>query len=551
MMKFSELAGLYEEIEKTSSYNKMRELLSGFLKKVPKEEMKVIAYLTLGQIAAGFDDVNTGMAEKMVIKSIAIAGNEREQKVIEKYKKTGDAGKTAEEYAGKGGISAKELFETLHKTAKITGSGSQERKTSLLAGLLSRTTPLEARYLVRIVLGQLRLGVGEKTLLDALAMAYTGKKRKEIEQAYNTCSDIGLIAETIAKKGLKGIQKIGIKVGIPVQSMLCQRIKKIEEIRKRTGYPVAVEEKYDGERIQVHKQGSRITLYSRRLENITAQFPDIARAIMKSVRAKICILDSEAMAVDAKGSLLPFQILMRRKRKYEVERFSAKIPVAIFVFDILYLNGKSLMNDSYEKRYDILKKNLKETKEVAFALRRICKELDCVEEIFNRTVENGGEGIVIKNIKGKYEAGKRGWNWIKWKPEYAKGTRDTFDLVIIGAYYGKGRRSGYYGALLCAVYNKKMDKFETFCKLGTGFTDKMLEELSKKLKKINHKPARVEVSKSMTPDIWTEPLAVAEVCGAGITKSPSHTSGRALRFPRFIRWREKKPEQATTKEEII
>jgi DNA ligase-1 len=472
-MKLLELAQLYEKLEKTSSYNTMRDILSAFFKKTPKEELEHAAYLTLGQIASQFADINLGMAGKMVIKSIAQAGKEKEEKVLQQAKKLGDVGKVAELYPGRGNLTVKTVFETLHKIAEASGAGSQEKKVTLLAQLLKQAKPIEARYLARIVLGDLRLGVGDKTVLDALAISYTGGKeaRKELEQAYHVCPDVGEIARTLAHKGMPGIRKIDVKLGVPIQSMLCQRIKDIEQVEKKMGYPVVVEEKYDGERIQVHKNENKIKLYSRRLEDITLQFPDVVEAIKKSVKAKNCVIDSECMSVDSKGNLLPFQKLMQRRRKHDVAEYVKKIPVALFCFDLLFVNGKSIIREPYKKRYALLQKYVKRTGKINLAINKICNDADCIEDLFNKTVEHGGEGIVIKNLGGPYEAGVRGWNWIKWKPEYVKGLRDTFDLVVVGAYLGRGRRAGTYGALLCAVYNDKTDRFETFCKLGSGFTD--------------------------------------------------------------------------------
>lgn len=547
-MRFSELAHLYEKLENTSSYIAMKEILSNFFKKVSKEELEQVAYLSLGQIASQYADVNLGMADKMVVKAIA-EGGQKEEVVLRQYKKIGDIGKTAEQYPGKGALTIKTVFETLHKIAQAEGTGSQDKKIKLLAGLLSQAGKLEARYLARIVIGDLRLGVGDKTILDAMAMAYAHKEaREELEHAYNICPDIGIIAKTLAHKGMSGIKKIGVEVGVPIQSMLCQRVKAIEEIKQKIGYPVVVEEKYDGERIQVHKKGKKIKLYSRRLEDITLQFPDIVEAIRKSARTD-CVLDSEVMPVDKKGNLLPFQILMQRRRKYEIEEYIKKVPVALFVFDILYVKGRSLIREPYTKRYSILKKTLKQTEKIKLALQKMCKDSDCIEDLFNKTVEHGGEGVVIKNLHGPYEAGVRGWNWVKWKPEYVKGLRDTFDLVVVGAFHGKGRRAGTYGALLCAVYDEKKDRFLTFCKLGSGFNDKELFKLPKKFKKIEHKPARLETA--IQADNWFNPTIVVEVTGAEITKSPNHTAGYALRFPRFLKWRQKKPEQATTYKEIL
>lgn len=549
-MKFAKLAKLYEELENTSSYNKQRQLLADFLKKTPAKIIDKVAYLTLGQISNAYSDVVIGMAGKMVLKSIAKASKNDLKTVTKTYHKTGDIGETAEQCAKGKGTTVTEVFDTLNKIAEMSGKGSQDDKITKLASLLKKTSPLESRYIARLVLGQLRLGVGDKTVLDALALAYANKKdKKTLEHAYNTTPDVGLIAKTLAKKGIKHIDDISTAIGIPLQSMLCQRIKNLETIEKKMDYPVAVEEKYDGERIQAHINGKNITLFSRRLDDITHQFPDVVTALKKAVKAKKCILDCEAMPVDNKGNYLPFQQLMQRRRKHDIKKYAKKIPVKLFVFDCLYYR-KSLIKEPYKKRYNALKKILKQTTKVKLANRTLCKTVDCIEKLFNDVVQKGGEGVIIKNLDGTYQAGVRGWNWIKWKPEYVKGMRDTFDLVVVGAYHGRGRRAGTYGALLCAVYDKNNDTFETFCKLGSGFNDNELAKLPKKLKKDKKKPARVHVNNPMKPDIWIVPEHVAEVLGAEITKSPSHTSGYALRFPRFKQWRDKKPEQATTLNEI-
>ncbi len=561
-MRFAELAEAYEELENTSSGNELRRILSGLFKKTSKREIDKVAYLTLGRIASDFSDVNLGMAEKMVLRAVALASNTEQSTVSLLYKKKGDIGLVAEELVGRKRkqLSVTEVFGTLHKIAESSGSGSQEDKVKLLAGLLRNASAKEARYLARIVQGNLRLGVGDKTVLDALCITFTGSKeaKKEVDHAFMISPDVAVIARTIANKGLAGIRRIGVTLGIPIQMMLCQRVKSLNEIPKKMGVPFAVEQKYDGERIQVHKKGNKIVLYSRRLENITAQFPDIVEAVRRNVKAKDCVIEGECMPVDKKGNLLPFQLLMQRRRKHGIEEYIKKIPVCLFVFEILYNTGKTLIHEAYPKRYAILKKSIKESSSIKLALRIICDNPDCAEELFNKTVENGGEGIVVKSLKAdsSYQAGVRGWNWVKWKPEYVKGLRDTFDLVVVGAYRGRGRRAGGYGALLCAAYNEQSDCFETLCKLGTGFSDKDLAEMPKKFRKheISHKPALLEVSKSMTPDVWFEPAVVIEVTGAEITKSPNHTCGQgiALRFPRFLRYRpEKSAEQATTTKEIL
>ncbi len=350
---------------------------------------------------------------------------------------------------------------------------------------------------------------------------------------------------------------MSVKVGIPVQMMLCQRVHNLKELEEKIGFPLAVETKYDGERIQIHKDGSKITLYSRRLENISAQFPDIVDSA-KKIKAKTCIIEGEILAVDKNNNTLDFQTLMHRRRKHDIHMFVKSIPVCVFLFDCLYENGKTLINESYENRTRILKKIIPSSKQLAFAGKHICNDEDCVENFFQAALEQGSEGVVVKKLTGDYTPGSRGWNWIKWKPEYVKSLQDTFDLVVIGAYAGRGRRGGSYGALLCASYNNKTGKYESFCKVGSGLEDKDLKEFPRLLNKFktNKMPGNVVVKKIMYPDVWFTPRVVVEVLAAQITRSDQHSTaekdgkGLALRFPRFLKVRNKSAEQATTSKEI-
>jgi DNA ligase-1 len=315
---------------------------------------------------------------------------------------------------------------------------------------------------------------------------------------------------------------------------------------------LAVEEKYDGERMQVHIKKGKIKIYSRRLEDISSQFPDVIKALSKNIKCTSCVIEGECCAVDKKGKLLPFQLLMRRRRKHDVEKFIKKIPVCLFLFDLLYLNGKSYIKKEYPVRYSALKKIVKKSKNVCLANSIITDDVKVMQKFFKDMIKRGSEGIMVKS-RGKdsvYKAGTRGWLWIKWKKEYTKGMVDTFDLVVVGAFVGRGRRAGKYGSLLCAVYNKKKNRFDTFCKLGTGFTDEQLKNLPKKFKVIKQKHPLVNAK--LKPDVWFTPSVVVEVLGAEITKSPIHTAdGLALRFPRFLRYRsDKSPKQATTVKEV-
>lgn len=562
-MDFQKLVDLYEQLEKISSGNEMREVLAEFFKIVPKEEIQIVTYLTLGKFTPDYQSEVLGLAEKSVLNAIGLTAGVSKKKVKELIEKTGDAGLTAQQLlkvkprtlVPVGKLTIRGLFDNLKKIAAISGIGSQDKKAKILIGMYQKTSALGAKQLTRVVLGTLRMGVGDMTVLDALAIAFTeDKKNKEfLEQAYNLCPDVGEIAEVTARSGIKGLKKITPVVGRPIRMMLAQRLPTLDDLHKKMEGEVAVEGKYDGERVQVHKDKKGIiSLFSRRLENITAQFPDLVDYLSK-VKAKDFIAEAEVIAIDETGKLLPFQTLMKRRRKYDIKQYVKKIPIQAKFFDILYLEGKSLLSVEYKERRAHLKKMIKSTKHLVLTDIIVTADLDEINKFFTKKLSEGDEGIMIKSLQGNYQAGTRGWNWIKWKKEYVKDLSDTFDLVIVGAFYGRGKRKGVYGALLCATYNKKEDSFETICKLGTGLTDETLAELPKKLNKSDKKSARLKIKNEMVPDVWFVPEFVIEVLAAEITKSPYHTCGRgyALRFPRFIRFREKKPEQATTTEEVM
>ena len=555
-MDFDKLVDVYEELEKTSSGNEIREILAEFFKKVPKDHLAMITYLTLGQISSDYESKVLGLAETSILKSIALAGGTSIKAVRKVLRETGDAGLAAEKILKNkpqtliplGKLTVHELFDKLHLIAKTAGLGSIDLKTKTIATLLQKANTTGSKYVVRIALGTLRMGVAEMTVLDALAIAFTGdKKNKEfLERAYNICPDVGVIAETLANHGLKGLEKINIEVGRPIKMMLAQRVKDWDEVAKKIPGKLAAEGKYDGERVQAHKNDKgEIILFSRRL----------VKYLEKQIKAKEYIIEAEILAIDNHGHHLPFQTLMQRRRKYDVEEYIKKIPVQAKIFDLLYLNGKPFLNEPYAKRTEQLRKIVNVSKHIKNSDQIITDNMKDVQKFFDRMLKDNQEGIMIKSLEGNYQAGTRGWNWIKWKKDYMGDVSDTFDLVVVGAFYGRGKRSGTYGALLCASYNEKEDLFETVCKLGTGLTDEMLEELPKKLKKDQRvKPApRLSVKKEMLADVWFMPDMVVEVLAAEVTKSPFHTcaGGYALRFPRFLRIRDdKKAEQATTSKEI-
>lgn len=579
-MKISRLVEAFEELENTSSRNAMVDTLARLFKEAKLSNIDKICYFLLGEIAAGYKNVRLGMGDEMVKSAIALAANVDKQKVEEEMKEIGDLGEVAYKLVGAKERKFEDLFESeeelsveevhrgLTRIAKAGGSGSQEVKKKILAAMLAGATPRERRYLVRLATGEMRLGVGDMTLLDALATAFLGSKEKrlDLEHAYNICSDIGYVAKVLAKSGLKGVKGIRVTLKRPIRPMLAQRVSRISEIMEKIGSEmVAAEEKYDGERIQAHKGGAKVKLFSRRLTDVTNQFPEVVENIGKHVKAEKVILDGELVAYDFDEDVFyPFQKLMQRRRKYRVDEYVEKIPVKYMMFDVLYIDGKSYMRKSYPERRKKLEQIAENKKNIAITSRAVSSELDEIDEFFQGCIRRGLEGVVCKSCADNsyYRAGAREWIWIKWKENYASELSDTLDLVVVGAYAGKGKRGGTYGALLCAAYNRDEDVFQTVCKVGTGFSDKQLKNLPQKLKdaRTDEKSARVMLTKEMRPDYCFAPRYVLEVRGSEITESPAHTCnwneeekrGLALRFPRFERWRsEKAPEQATTVKEIV
>jgi DNA ligase-1 len=576
LLRYSVIADAYEKIEATTKRLEMTDLLVDLLKNTPKEIINKVAYLTQGRIYPDFVNLEIGIAEKLAIKALARASGRKENDVEEDLKKTGDIGKTAQKFMTtkkqvtlmpQQTLTVERVYETLDKMAKASGSGAVDQKTALLAGLLSDATPKEAKYVMRTVTGNLRLGIADMTVLDALAIAYGGGKetREFIERAYNVSSDLGRVAKTVVEKGLKGIKKFQVLIGEPIRPMLAERLSTPEEILEKLGGKCIAEYKYDGERLQIHKKNNEVTLFSRRLEDISSQYPDAVELVKTHVKANDAILEAECVAMDtATGEMRPFQELMHRRRKYGIEEAMGEYPVSLFMFDALYVDGKDLTLEPYPTRHQALEKTIKQSDRVKTAKYIITNNPKELENFFLEAIENGCEGLVCKSIAedSVYQAGARGWLWIKYKRDYKSEMTDTVDLVIVGAFHGRGKRAGTYGALLLAAYNQDKDVFETVTKCGTGFTDEDLAKLPKMLQehKVGHKHSRVQ--SIIEANVWFEPAMVIEILGAEITLSPIHVcamdvvrkgSGLAIRFPRFTgNYRvDKAAEDATTANEIL
>ena len=574
-MKYAEIAEAYEKIEATTKRLEMTDLLVNLLKKTPKEIIDKVVYLTQGKIYPDFVNLEIGVAEKLAIKAIARTSGMKESEIEECLKKFGDIGETAEKFVAskrqvtffQQPLKVQRVYQTLDKMAKASGAGAIDLKISLLAGLLADATPKEAKYIIRTVTGNLRLGIADMTVLDALAIAYGGGKeaRELLERAYNISSDLGKVARTVAEKGLEGIKEFKVSVGEPIRPMMAERLSSPEEILEKLGGKCIAEYKYDGERIQIHKKDKEVMLFSRRLENISSQYPDAIALIKEYVKARDAILEAECVAIDADtGEMRPFQELMHRRRKYGIEKAIREYPVSLYMFDVLYVDGKDLTLEPYPIRRRTLEAVIKESDQVKIAKNIVTDDVEELEKFFLKAIEEGCEGLVCKSIMkdSVYQAGARGWLWIKYKRDYKSEMTDTVDLVVVGAFHGRGRRAGTYGALLLAAYNPETDTFETVTKCGTGFTDEDLAKLPKMMEKhlILHKHPRVY--SMLEADVWFEPSVVIEVLGAEITLSPVHTcgmgvirkgSGLAIRFPRFTgNYRiDKAAEDATTVREIV
>jgi len=574
-LRYSSIAEAYEKIEATTKRLKMTDYLVEILKDTPTSLIDKVVYLTQGKLYPDFVGIEIGIAEKLAIRAVARSAGHREKDIEEDTQKTGDLGETTQKFMEKktqstffsSPLTVERVYETLDKIAKSTGSGSVDLKLSLLAGLLSDASPSEAKYIVRTVTGSLRLGIADMTVLDALAVAFGGGKetREHLERAYNISSDLGRVARIVAVEGIEGIKKFRVMPGEPIRPMLAERLGSSAEILEKLGGRCIAEYKYDGERIQAHKNGDKIILFSRRLENITDQYPDGVEYVRKHVKAEDAIVEAEAVAVDpTTGEMKPFQELMHRRRKYGIKEAMAEHPITLFIFDVLYVDGMDLTQQPYPVRHKHLEKVIEQTDNVKVADYIIAENTEQLEKFFEKTVEGGSEGIMCKSMNDDsvYQAGARGWLWIKYKRDYRSEMTDTVDLVVVGALHGRGKRAGTYGTYLLAAYNPDKDIFETVTKVGTGFTDADLEKLPKLLKKhmISHKHPRVE--SALDVDVWFEPSVVIEIRGAELTLSPVHTcamdviregSGVALRFPRFTgKYRvDKSAEDATTTEEMI
>jgi len=556
-MKYSELCEVYEDLEQNPSRLKKTEILSDFLKKLKHEKDKEIIYLLQGKTFPDYSEKEFGISEKLCIKALSKASGISDKEIISKWRKIGDLGKVAEEIISKkkqktlfsSKLATKKVLDNLQKLPELTGKGTVDKKLSLISELLTSASGIEAKYIIRTLLNKLRIGVASGTIRDAIVQACFKEKSKEnieaVQDAYDKATDFALVFEQ-AYKGIKALQKTTLSPGKPLKVMLAQKAENIEDGFKRVGKPAVFEFKYDGFRMLINKdEEGKIKIFTRRLDEVTAQFPDVVKYVEQHVKAKSFIIDSEAIGFDPATKVYkPFQAISQRiKRKYHIEKLIKELPIEINAFDIIYYNGKSLISEPFEKRTKLLRKIIKNKKyNFQTAKQLITNSEKQAQEFYKKALADNQEGLMIKNLQSAYKPGSRVGYMLKLKP-----AENELDLVIVGGEYGKGKRAGALASFTIACRDTKNNKFVEIGKasglkekaeLGLSFT-----ELTKKLKPITIKEhgRKVEV----------KPKLVVTVVYQNIQRSPTYSSGFALRFPRITALRpDRKAENCATLKEV-
>ena len=573
-MRYEIVAEAYRDLERTSARLALIDRLAALVEATPAELLPTVCYLCEGLIAPEFAGVDLGLAEKLAIRAVATATGTTAEQAAASVRTAGDLGLAAEQLLT---VTAADrvpslpvttVVDTLHQIAAAEGPGSQGRKLDLLAGLLAQATPLEARYLLRLVTGGLRLGIGTPTILDALAQVYAGGRaaRPVLERAYNICCDLGQVAAALVGGGVAAVEQIQVRPGNPVRAMLAQRLSDATEILAKLGAECAAEYKYDGVRIQAHRTADgEIELFTRRLERVSTQFPDVVALLAAGLGPAEAIIEGEVVAFDAAaGELRPFGEVMTRRRKHGIAEAVLDVPVGLFCFELLFADGQDLTRLPYPQRRARLAEAITVSSQLRLTTAIEVATPAALDAAFEQAITDGCEGLMCKSVSPDaiYQAGARGWLWIKLKRDYRTELSDTVDLVVVGAFAGRGRRAGVYGALLLAAYDADADVFRAVTKCGTGFSDAELAELPARLAPLARpdRPARVDARQQ--PDVWFEPGLVLEILSAELTLSPTYTAGwgqikddagLAMRFPRFTgRWRDdKSAEDATTTSELV
>lgn len=570
-MKFLVCAQAFDAIEAVSSRLEITRILADLFKQLTAEEITIVCNLTMGQLHPPYISTQFAIADKMMVRAIARHTQHAETAIQNDLNKLGDLGAVvaAYEWHTQQELSVEEVYKKLCLLEEVHGTGSQEQKIDDLLLLLQQLTPLEAKFVVRIIIGKLRLGFSDMTLIDALSWMLTGDKsaRTALEDAYNLCADLGRIAAIAKRDGIPGLSAMEIVVGIPIRPAAAERLPTAADIVEKLGHCVA-QPKLDGFRLQIHVDKTvtphNIHFYSRNLQDMSTMFPDLVKAL-DTVDIKTLICEGEAISYDQNtGAFLPFQETVKRKRKHGISQAAEEMPLKVFLFDLLYANGESYLQKTHEQRRTTLQKIMQHAHSdiVQVIEERSIERADELERYFTEMIESGLEGLVVKRADAVYKPGKRNFNWIKLKRHAEGHLEDTLDCVILGYYQGQGKRADFgIGALLVGVYNKEQDQFETVAKIGTGLSDAEWREVKQRCDAliVLHQPGAVVCPKTLVPDVWVTPEIVCSVFADEITISPTHaaaktetTLGYALRFPRFMGYRpDKSAYDATTTTELV
>ncbi|MFC1710766.1 ATP-dependent DNA ligase [Nanoarchaeota archaeon] len=555
-MRYKKLAEFYKEVSSTTKRLEKIEILSKLLKYLPDSDREIM-YLLQGDIYPEYDEKRIGISNQIAIKAISKATGIDSKQVVKEWKTIGDLGRVAEkliEHKKQSTLhshvlTTQKVLENLRKLPELEGKGTVGKKLSLITELLTSAEPIEAIYIVRTLIGDLRIGVQESTIREAISAAFFNREKEaseKIQRAIDKSNDIAEVFD-IAKKGkIKELEKISLQVGKPIKAMLPRKVASIEEGFEEVGKPCAVEYKYDGFRLLIHKKSEEIILFTRSLENVTKQFPEIVEYISKYVKGKSFILDSEAVGFDMKTKeYKPFQEISQRiRRKYNIKDLQKKLPVEVNVFDILHYNGKSQLDESFEKRAKLVRKIIKNHPyKIIYSKQIITGDVKKAKEFYKKALKDNQEGVMMKNLKAEYKPGRRVGHMIKIKPE----VRDL-DLVIVGAEYGTGKRSGWMSSFILACIDKEKGEYLEIGKMGTGIKEKAeqgmsFDQLTKKLTPY--------ILKEKGKKVTIKPKVVIAVTYQEVQKSPNYPSGFALRFPRFTALRpDKHISEITTLEEI-
>lgn len=532
-MEFSRLTSIYETLEDTTKRLEMTDIISDFITETPIKIVDIIIYFLLGKVFPDWMNVELGVGTKLVLRVISQVSGISEPTLEDYIREEGDIGKACERAITEKKqvilfqvpLSVEYVYEILTKMSSFSGPRSQERKLKYLSNLFSSATGREVKYLVRIVLGTMRTGIGEGTVRDAIALA-TSCEPSQVERAFMVTNDLGLVAKT-AKENPLDLENLDIAFFKPIKFMLAQ-VSTLAEARERMS-PMSCEIKYDGSRAQIHKKGKKIKIFSRRLEDITAALPDLTRAITESVKGDT-IVEGEIVAME-NDHPQPFQFVLRRlRRKYDITEMIEKIPLKIYFFDVLYADT-SLIDVPFKERRELLEATISPCENAELSEILVTESIEEAQHFFEHSLDIGHEGLMIKDPTSVYQPGARGKKWLK-----IKQTMETLDLVIIGAEWGEGRRAHWLASLLLGIQDEQGNLLE-IGKVGTGITDDMFKELTENLK-----PYIIE---QKGKSVKLVPHLVVEVAYEEIQKSPNYESGYALRFPRVVRFREdKSPEEA-------